>query len=169
MDPYESHDCNVGVAAPPSAFALKSPAIVCQNTGRSPISRVRSTANRTLGSDWQFESLPFVRLIASVHLGRTLARCLAEDFLAEDDSLDPALSAFGRLGFQRGGSTDRPPQAPALGVKARNQLHPTLSHNPQLLQDRRFLSRDPYGGPRGPVQTSSDGEVVECGVAGRVA
>ena len=96
-------------------------------------------------------------LDASVRLGRTLARCLAEDFPAEGDSLDPALSTFGRLGLQRGWSTDRPPQTPALGVEARDQLQPALTRNPQLLQDRRFLSRDPphFPGVRlaaGPLQ-----------------
>ena len=103
------------------------------------------------------EKGPSPGLDASVRLGRTLARGLAEDFPAEGDSLDPALSAFGRLGLQRDGSTDRPPQAPALGVEARHQLHPALSRNPQLLQDRRFLSWDPphFPGVRlaaGPLQ-----------------
>ena len=42
------------------------------------------------------EFVPFVRLIASVRLGRTIARCLAEDFPDEGDSLDPALSGDSR-------------------------------------------------------------------------
>ena len=66
----------------------------------------------------------------------------SEDLAAQGDALDPLLSAFRRLGLQGGRSADGWPQPTTLVGEAPDQFQPTLSLDPQLLQERRLLGRD---------------------------